>query len=87
MHLRRELLNWQRRQVLLVQERHFGAGIEDERQPPVAIDGAADRRAESFDEEVLIGDRVPSRQRDPREGDVAAAEVELETELLQQMRA
>ena len=71
----------------LVQEGHFRSGVEDEHVPAVTVDRAAHRGPELFDEQVLINDRLSRSGEDPREGDVVAAEVELDSKFLQQMRA
>src|SRR5205823_1429583 len=55
--------------------------------PAVAIDCAANGGTELLDEEILIRCRPSRRLRNARQGDAAAPEVELDAELLQQMRA
>src|SRR2546421_399827 len=84
-HLRRENLNRQRSKLSLVEERDLGSRVEDEREPAVAIDRSAHRGSELLDEEILIRGRTPRRSRDARERHRVAAEIELDSEFLQEM--
>ena len=85
--LRSELLDWQRRQMFLVEECDFRAGVENECEPAAAVDRAANRWTETLDEEILIADRPARGSENAAERGVAMAEIELDAKLLQQMRA
>src|SRR5213075_3327465 len=72
---------------LFVQERDFGSGVEKEQVPPATVEGAANGRAELLEEEILIANRLARPREQAHEGDAAPPEIELETKLLEQVRA
>src|SRR4029077_19946940 len=83
-NLRREELDRQGLDVVLVQKRHLRTGVENEHEPAVAVDRAAHRRTEARDEEVLIGRRPAVGAREHGERGLIAPEVELGPELLEE---